>query len=194
MANADVSVPDIEFRPLDLSRWADLETVFGSRGACAGCWCMWWRLTGSEFEQSRGYKNRASLHRIVQSGNPPGILAYVRNKPAGWCAIAPRSDYPRLARSRVLKPVDDQPVWSVTCFFVSRAYRRQGLMISLLQAAVDYACARGARIIEGYPVEPRSAKMPDMDAYTGVASIFRKAGFVEVARRSAGRPIMRYTC
>jgi GNAT superfamily N-acetyltransferase len=97
-----------------------------------------------------------------------------------------------LSRSRVLKPVDDQPVWSVVCFFVARSQRHKGLTVKLLKAAVEYARANGARIIEGYPVEPKEGKSPDVFVYTGLFSAFKQAGFSEVLRRSETRPIMRF--
>jgi GNAT superfamily N-acetyltransferase len=153
---------------------------------------MWWRLTASEFEKNKGAGNRSAMRTIVQAGIPPGILGYVTGEPAGWCAVGPRSDLPRLERSRILKPVDELPVWSITCFFVARLARRRGLSVSLLQAAVEYAASHGASIVEGYPVEPKKEGMPDAFAFHGLASGFRQAGFEEVARRSATRPIMRY--
>jgi GNAT superfamily N-acetyltransferase len=88
--------------------------------------------------------------------------------------------------------VDELPVWSVVCFFVGRNQRRKGLTIQLLQAAIDFAKSKGARIIEGYPVEPRAGKAPDVFVYTGLASAFKQAGFTEGLRRSETRPIMRY--
>ncbi|HEX6817795.1 MAG TPA: GNAT family N-acetyltransferase [Ktedonobacterales bacterium] len=183
----------VEIYPLTPERWGNLEQLFGPRGACAGCWCMYWRLPSAEWERMRGEGAREELHSLVSTGNPPGLLAYCASVPVGWIAIAPREVYSRLERSRILKPVDDQPVWSVTCFFVARAHRRSGITVRLLQAAVSYAGEHGARIIEGYPVEPAKGDMPPVYAYTGLASAFRRAGFVEVARRSATRPIMRYT-
>jgi GNAT superfamily N-acetyltransferase len=180
------------FHPLTPERWPDLESLFGPRGATGGCWCMYWRLPRSEFELMKGEQNRQAFHSLVVEGPPPGILAYLDGKPAGWCAVSPRQEYTALARSRVLKPVDDQPVWSIGCFFVARAQRRQGLTLKLLQAAVDYAISQGARIVEGYPVEPASGQMPDVFAWTGFADTFRQAGFVEVVRRSTNRPIFRY--
>lgn len=181
----------LEFHPLTPERWADLEELLGPRGACAGCWCMWWRLKRSEWTRQKGTGNQRAFRKIVEAGDPPGILAYAGGKPVGWCAIGPRETYPVLERSRILKRVDDQPVWSVTCFFVARPWRRKGVTEKLLAAAVKYARRRGAKIVEGYPVEPRQARIPDAFAWTGFAAAFRKAGFVEVARRSAGRPVVR---
>jgi GNAT superfamily N-acetyltransferase len=103
-----------------------------------------------------------------------------------------REEFPTLGRSRILKPVDDQPVWSVVCFFVTRGQRRKGLTVQLLKAAIEYARSNGAKIIEGYPVEPRGRKSPDVFVYTGLSSAFKKAGFTELLRRSETRPIMRY--
>jgi GNAT superfamily N-acetyltransferase len=179
------------FHPLTADRWGDLERLFGERGACGGCWCMFWRRPRRVFAAQKGAGNRRAFRRLVASGPPPGILAYVGSDPAGWCALAPREAYSSLARSRVLAPVDDRPVWSVTCFFVARPHRRSGLSVSLLRAAVDHARRRGARIVEGYPVEPKKGAMPDAFAWTGLASAFRAAGFHEALRRSASRPIMR---
>jgi hypothetical protein len=118
-------------------------------------------------------------------------MAYADSKPVGWCAVAPRPVHERLANSRILAPVDEQPVWSVTCFFVARPYRRCGLTVPLLKAAVSHAANCGARLVEGYPVEPKKDSMPDVFAWTGIASAFRRAGFREVARRAPSRPVMR---
>jgi GNAT superfamily N-acetyltransferase len=178
--------------PLTPRRWPDLEALFGERGACGGGWCMFWRQTRAEYEKSKGAGNRRAFKRIVELGKVPGILAYAGGAPVGWCAVAPRTDYSTLERSRVLAPVDEQPVWSVPCFFVARPFRRQGLTVELLRAAVEFAPKKGAKIIEGYPVEARKGKLPDVFAYTGLPSAFRKAGFVEALRRSPTRPIMRY--
>ncbi len=153
---------------------------------------MWWRIRRSEFEKSKGEGNKKRFKKIVASGETPGLIAYAQGEPVAWCAIAPREAYPVLENSRVLKRIDDQPVWSVTCFFVSRPYRRQGVTAQLLQAAVKYARRKGARIVEGYPVAPRKGRMPDAFAWTGLVGAFRSAGFVEAARRSKTRPIMRY--
>jgi GNAT superfamily N-acetyltransferase len=120
-------------------------------------------------------------------------LAYHGQQPVGWCAVAPRQDFPALGRSRILKPVDDQAVWSVTCFFIARGYRRKGLATMLLRTAVNYAHEQGAKIIEGYPIDSRTKSIPDVFAWTGLATAFRKVGFKEVARRSPTRPLMRKT-
>lgn len=136
-----------EWHPVTPDRWGDLERLFGPLGAVGGCWCMYWRKTGS---------------------------AWTRGS------------------SRTLGPVDDTPVWSITCFYVARGHRRQGVMRRLLQAAVAFAAARGARVIEAYPVDPAGRRVLALEAYTGLVPVFAAAGFVEVARRSERRPVMRY--
>jgi GNAT superfamily N-acetyltransferase len=191
MAQKATSLTAIEFQPLTPERWADFEVLFGPRGACAGCWCMWWRHSRKEYRAGQGEGNKRAMKALVDSGEVPGIVACAGGKPVGWCAIAPRETYAALARSRVLKPVDDKPVWSVTCFFIAKGYRKKGLSSKLLEAAAKFAASRGARIVEGYPREPRKDNEPEPFLYTGLASAFRKAGFKEVARRSDTRPIMR---
>jgi len=152
---------------------------------------MWWRLTQAQFQRQKGARNKAALHRLVRAGTAPGLLAYLDGTPVGWCAVGPREGYPRLQRSRVLKPVDEQPVWAVVCFYIARPFRRRGLTVALLKAACRYARTQGARLIEGYPVAPRKGTMPDVFAYTGLPAAFAAAGFHEVLRRSPTRPIMR---
>lgn len=183
---------DLSFHPVTAQRWDDFEALFGPRGAVGGCWCMWFRLKRSEFDLQKGEGNRQAMRRIIDSGQIPGLLAYHEDEPVGWCSVAPREAFPVLDRSPILKRVDDQPVWSVVCFFVARPYRQQGVSLQLLQAALDYAQENGARIVEGYPVEPKKGSTPDVFAYTGLASMFLQLGFVEAARRSETRPLMRY--
>lgn len=182
----------LSFRPLDAKTWDDFERLFGELGASGGCWCMLWRRSPAEFEAGKGDGNRAAMRRLAESGPPPGILAYDGEVAIGWCALAPRGDYPGLARSRVLKPVDDRPVWSVSCFYIDKACRGRGVSVALLEAAVDYARSQGAAIVEGYPVEPNSRNYPAVFAWTGTAKTFTRAGFEECLRRSPTRPIMRY--
>ncbi len=180
----------LKIQPLTPSRWDDFAQLFGKNGACAGCWCMWWRLPRAQWVKQKGGGNKKAIRKLVTEGNVPGILAYADGQPVGWCAIGPREDYPRLATSRILKPVDAQAVWSTTCFFVARPFRRRGVTVELLKAAVEFARRGGAKIVEGYPVEPHE-EQADVFVYTGLASAFRKAGFKEVLRRSPTRPVMR---
>ena len=182
----------LKFHPVTPDRWTDVEELFGERGACGGCWCMYWRLPRGEWTASKGTKNKNSFRKIVSSDQQPGIIAYNGSEPIGWCAIAPREVFTGLSRSRVLKPIDDRPVWSITCLFVKKSYRRRGVSVQLLEAAVAFARKQGAQSVEGYPTAPTMEKTPDPFVYMGVPSAFTAAGFVEVARRSSSRPVMRF--
>lgn len=181
----------LSFYPATADRFADIERLFGKNGASEGCWCMWWRLTRAQWTVRKGAGNRRALKVIVESNSSPGVLAYAEGEPVGWCAIAPREEYPGIARSRILEPVDELPAWSITCFFVARSHRRRGISRGLLEAAVAHARRLGASVVEAYPIEPEKHSVPDASAYLGLASMFRRAGFREVARRSETRPIMR---
>lgn len=190
-----MSTIHLECHPLTISRWSDFEQLFGKNGACGGCWCMLWRLSRTQFESQKGDGNRKAMKSLVESGEIPGLLGYVEGQPVGWCALAPREHYPALSRSRVLKPVDEQPCWSVSCLFVHREYRQKGVSIQLLRAAINYARGKGVEILEGYPVEPKGDKpIPPAFAWTGIPKAYEAAGFGEVARGSPTRPIMRYNC
>jgi GNAT superfamily N-acetyltransferase len=168
---------ELGFAPLTAVRWDDLEELFGERGASGGCWCMWWRLKRSEYEQQKGEGNRLALKEIVDSSEIPSILAYdAEGQPVGWCSVAPREHFPVLERSRVLKRIDDKPVWSIVCLFVGKPLRRKGLTVALIKAAVEYVRESGGKIVEGYPVEPRKDRMPDVFAWTGLARRSGKPG------------------
>lgn len=184
-------MPELTFAPLTPARWPDLERLFGPRGACAGCWCMWFRLPRSTFDARKGEGNRQAFREVVEAGPPPGILAFAGDEPIAWCAVAPRDRYPRLARSRILAQVDDAPVCAITCQFVAKSWRRRGVTVRLLEEAVRFARENGAGVVEGYPVDAADRRYGDAFVYHGVASAFRRAGFVEVLRRSPTRPIMR---
>lgn len=182
----------LSFHALTKDRWADFVDLFGKRGACGGCWCMLWRLSRKQFERQKGEGNKRAMQAIVDAGEIPGILVYQGPEAVGWCAVAPRSRYPFLSRSRILQPVDDRPCWSVACLFIEKGYRKKGISAELLGAACAFAESRGAERIEGYPVEPKSGKpIPPAFAWTGIPSAFTRAGFEEVLRRSPTRPIMR---
>ena len=181
-----------EFQPLTPERWPDLERLFGEHGAYGGCWCMWWRITRSQFSKQQGEGNRQALHEIVASGEVPGILAYVEGEPVGWCSVAPRDSYPSLNRSRVLKKLDDTPVWSIVCFYVDKGHRSQGLTLDLIRAAIEYVRGQGGRVIEAYPTQPKGERLPPVSSYMGLPSLFEQAGFVECRRPSQSKVIMRY--
>jgi GNAT superfamily N-acetyltransferase len=182
--------PALDIQPLIPERWDDFEALFGKNGACAGCWCTWWRMGQSEWLAKKGDGTKRMMRALVKKGPPPGLLAYAGDEAVGWCALAPREDYPRLARSKILAPVDERPVWSVTCFFVRRDWRQRGVTVALLNAAPGWVGAKGGRIVEGYPTDT-DENQPGAFVFHGLLGGFRRAGFREVARRSKTRPIVR---
>lgn len=177
--------------PLTPKRWPDFETLFGDHGAYGGCWCMWWRSTRREFEERKGEGNRRALKAIVDAGKVPGILAYLGKEPVGWCSVAPREEFSSLERSPVLKRLDDQPVWSIVCFFVAKGYRGQGVAEALIGGALDYVKNRGGSIAEAYPTPPKKTPLAPVSSFMGLPAMFARAGFVECARPSRSKWIMR---
>lgn len=182
---------ELSFKPLKRNLWTDLEELFGSHGACGGCWCMHWKLRGKAYDEAKGYETRQLHKSIVDSGTVTGLLAYLHGEVVGWVAVEPRTAYERLAHSRVLKPIDEKEVWSVPCFFVAKKFRKQGINVELLKAAVEYVKSKGGKIVEGYPVSAES-EVPPSFAFTGTASAFQKAGFKEVTPNSPAHPIFRF--
>jgi GNAT superfamily N-acetyltransferase len=182
---------EIEIRPLSTRTWDDFVELFGpDRGASGGCWCMFWRQSREDWKARTRHSNQKKIRRLVKPKAPPGLLAYRDGKPVGWVSIAPRDEFPRLNASQYLKPVDRTKVWAVVCFYIRRGHRKSGVASALLAAAVESARKRGAQVVEGYPV---ARTQESGDAFTGLPSMFAKAGFKEVERRHPSRPIVRKT-
>jgi GNAT superfamily N-acetyltransferase len=182
----------IETYPLTPGRRADFEALMGPRGGAEGCWCMLWRRSAAAWRDGQGEGNRRAMAARVRDGDrPPGLLAMTDGVAAGWISVAPRGEFPRMANSRIVGPLDDRPVWSVTCFFIKRVHRGKGIATALLTAACDFAARHGAEVIEGYPIDPLGKRYANAFAWTGLMRVFETAGFNEVARRSEKRPVMR---
>lgn len=180
-------LPKIECRPITTANLADLDRFSSEHGKFRYCSCMRWRMTSGQYKCSTKESRIAALEDLVRQGRPVGILAYVDSQPVGWCSIAPRETYGALERFRALSRIDDQPVWSVVCFFVDRQLRRQNVTLTLLRAAIEYAHSQGARVIEGYPVEPG----PRLYTYMGAPSTFKAAGFSDVTPPGSTRLVAR---
>lgn len=181
-------VASLRFAPATVERWNDLVRLFGPNGACAGCWCMYWRI-GSAYHKRRPGQNKAAFREVVRRGPPPGLLAFDGDRAVGWCQLTPRAALPWLDRAWRLRRVDIKPVWSISCFYVRKGYRRQGVTSALIQAALKAARRANAPALEAYPLD---AKLTPSASGTGYASTFAHAGFKTVARRVPPRPIMRH--
>lgn len=181
------STHKLKFAPLTRARLGDLARFSEEHGKFRYCSCMRWRMTSSEYKRSTKTSRIAALNALALKNCPVGVLAYADGKPIGWCSIAPRETYGALERFRALERIDDTRVWSVVCFFVDRNFRKQRVTLGLVQAAVKYAKSRGAKVIEGYPVEPGQPY-----TYMGSPATFRMAGFRDVTPSGRTRVIMRY--
>jgi GNAT superfamily N-acetyltransferase len=177
-----------EFHPVMPERLPDLERFSTQHGKFRYCSCMRWRMPSTQYKSSGKEKRVAALADLVRQDIPVGVLAYLEDEPVGWCSIAPRETYVALERFRALPRLDEAPVWSVVCFFVDSRVRRQGVTLGLLKAAIQYAVSQGARIIEGYPVQPG----PRLYTYMGSPATFEKAGFHDVTPGGQVRQVMRY--
>ena len=173
----------LQVRPLTPDLWPALEDLFGAYGASNGCWCMYWRIGGAYRDRPKE-ENRTDFRSVVLGGPPPGLLAFDGDTAVGWCQVTPRRALPYLDGYTRRGPLDPRPVWSVSCFFVRRGYRKQGVSTALLTAAIDLARKAGAPALEAYP------STRDPKSYTGLASIFARAGFRKVGGRDPDRPVM----
>jgi GNAT superfamily N-acetyltransferase len=175
-------------RPLTPDLWPALEDLFGESGAVGGCWCMYWRI-GRAYRRNPRAENKTAFRDVVSRDPPPGLLAFDGETPVGWCQLTPREALTWLDRTWRLKRVDDAPVWSLSCFYIRKGYRRRGITAELIAAAVETARRAKAAALEAYPLD---AKLTPSASHTGYASTFARAGFRTVARRVPPRPIMRH--
>ena len=178
----------LAIRPLTSDLWPALEDLFGTNGACNGCWCMYWRI-GSRYRKRSRALNKAAFREVVKRGPPPGLLAFDGEVAVGWCQLTPRDAVPWLDRAWRLKRVDALPVWSLSCFYVRKGYRKRGVTSALIGAALKAARRNGAPALEAYPLD---ADLTPSASSTGYVSTFARAGFETVARRVPPRPIMRH--
>ena len=189
----------ILLRELARTDWPHIERLFGSRGACGGCWCMHWRVPrgGKSWEAAKGEPNRLAFRKLVQAGQVHGILAFSRDLPVGWCSFGQRSAFPRVDRIKAyrtdetLSVADKSALWSINCFYLAKEYRGQGLSRRLAEAALQAIRKRRGRFVEAYPVTlTRDGKrLPPAFSFTGPESLFRQLGFVEIQRLATSRPL-----
>jgi GNAT superfamily N-acetyltransferase len=177
-----------DIQPAD---WPGFTEIMGEKGGCGGCWCMLWRRSRGEMAAGMGEGNRLAMQSLFAKGQVPGLVARLDGAAVGWIQVDERAAFPRLATSRILQPVDDAPVCSISCFLVDKRFRKRGLSRDLLQAACRFAAERGAKVIEGYPIDTPRRNYPPVYAWAGFVRAFLDVGFTEVARRSPTRPIMR---
>jgi GNAT superfamily N-acetyltransferase len=182
---------DITVRPLETDDWSTIAQLFGDKGACGGCWCMWPRVPrgGKLWQESKGKPNRDNFRKLIRAGRVHGVLAFAGDEPVGWCSFGPRQDFPRLETVRALKRQSTNDTWSIVCFYILPRWRGCGVATRLLEAATARAFALGAREIEGYPVVPKKGRMPGVFAWTGVPALFERQGYDELDRPEASRPI-----
>jgi GNAT superfamily N-acetyltransferase len=183
----------LTFEPLTKDNWGKFLQLFGNKGACGNCWCMYYRLKKQDYQEGKqddGNKN--AMKEIVWDNRPAGVLGFYDGQPIAWCAFAPREDFQKLEKSRVHKRIDDQPVWSIPCFFIDKAFRRHGVSVELLKGVINYARKEGIKIIEAYPTTPTQEKLPDSFAWIGLYKSFERAGFTIVDQTSKNRPMVRF--
>jgi predicted GNAT family acetyltransferase len=189
-------VGQIEIVPATPERWPQFEALFGRQGACYGCWCTYFRLPPSVRKDNDRERNKACIKARIEAGPPPGILAVAGQQSVGWMQIGPRADVPEWNnKGRTSAPLDphdaaDPSVWAISCFFIRTRWRGKGLTHRMVAGGIEFARAGGARRLDACPID-QSNDSRSLGLFVGSTRVFAKAGFVEVARRKPGRPLMR---
>lgn len=191
--NHPVNAQRLSLEPLTKKNWDKLEQLFGDKGACGNCWCMYYRLKKKAFDEGKsGGRNKTLLQQLVWKHQPTGLLGIYEGNAVAWCAFAPREDFIKLENSRVHKRIDDAAVWSIPCFYIDKKFRKKGFTFELLKAVINHAKRKGIKVIEAYPVIPTTGKLPDAFAWNGLYQSFERAGFEIVDQASKNRPMVRY--
>jgi GNAT superfamily N-acetyltransferase len=183
----------LEVRPLALSDLPALAQLFSCDRLADGCWCMWFIIRVKEFHAGGSAANAAKFKELAAiSEQPLGVVAYLDGEAVGWAAVGPRSRYVRAVRTPTMKSIDpseSDDVWLVPCFFVRPDCRKQGIVKSMLAAAVDLARRSNASAIEGFPAS--GDKPSSTDRQVGTERQFESCDFRAVHRPSSKRVIMR---
>ena len=184
---------ELTIEPVTKRNWNMLVQLFGEKGACGNCWCMYFRLKKADFQQGKvNDGNKHALKEIIFNDRPAGLLAIYEEQPIAWCAFAPREEFIKLENSRVHKRIDDKRVWSIPCLFIDKHFRRLGISVELLKGVAMYAKTKGIQVIEAYPTIPTTETIPDSFAWIGIYKSFERAGFEIVDTTSKHRPMVRY--
>jgi GNAT superfamily N-acetyltransferase len=184
---------DLRIEPVSPANWHQLVRLFGPKGACGNCWCMYFRLKKADFIEGKADDgNKDAMKALVMEGRPTGVIAFYEDEPIAWCAFAPREDFIKLEASRVHKRIDEEPVWSIPCTFIDKRFRRMGVSVALLKAVIGFARTQGIRVLEAYPAIPTQETLPDSFAWIGLYKSFERAGFRIADRTSKNRPLVRF--
>jgi len=183
---------ELSYKNLSNKTWQDLEILFGEKGACGGCWCMYWRQKSTDYKKNKNEPNKKLLKKLVDEKKELGLIFYVKDEPIAWCSVSPRQEIYRIQNSRSFKPIDDQPVWSIVCLFIKKSFRKKGLSVQIIKSVIDYCRKKDVKILEAYPSIPYSPKMPDSFAWTGIDTAFLSAGFNSIPVQTKSRAYMRY--
>ena len=197
-----IAEEDVRIVPANEASWADLQGIFGTTDYPSRCHCQRFKVIGWIWRDSTQEERTAMLEVQTACGDPDaadtsGLVAYVDGEPAGWVAVEPRTEYPKLRTSRVPwsgrdEDKDDDGVWAVTCFVVRKSYRGRGLTYPLARATVDFARERGARALEAYPMITHPGKEITWgETHVGTRQVFEHAGFKEITHPSPRRVVMR---
>ena len=176
---------ELHTKQLTIDLWPAFEELFGSHGACNGCWCMYWRIGSAYHKRSREF-NKQEFQNIVQKGPPPGLVAFKDNMAVGWCQLTTKRSLSWLEKNYTYDNTGNKDVWCISCFYIKRGYRRKGVTSALIKDAIEIVKLSKGKLIEAYPADSASS-------YTGYPSTFRKAGFKVVSQGKYKRTIMRLT-
>jgi GNAT superfamily N-acetyltransferase len=199
---APIAPDQLRIVPANEASWDDLQAIFGTTDYPGKCHCQWYKIRDSQWRTVPDAERADRLREQTACGNPDapattGLVAYLDDEPVGWCAIEPRTAYPRLLKTRTPwtgrdEDKTDPTVWSVTCFVTRRGFRKRGITYALARATVDFARTHGARALEAYTMITHPDKEITWgELHVGSRDVLAAAGFTEVSHPTPRRVVMR---
>lgn len=178
---------DVQIRPVGPTMWEDVEQLFEERGGPKSCWCMVWRDYARAAELVDKAARKTGMRDRVKKGEKVGLVAFLDDKAVAWCSVAPRATFKKSLDG--VAPQEGCKTWSLTCLFVKRTHRGEGLSVRLIEAAIEYARSQGAATLDAYPVDPDSPSY----RFCGFKPQFDRLEFETVGKVGSRRYLVRWT-
>jgi len=182
-----------EVKEFSRETWPDFEALFEKhKGVRGGCWCTYHRCTLAQYDRMTRDERKEFQKELVYQGRGYGLIVYDAGTPVAWCQFGPPDGFPRYDRARAYRelslPADLAPRWRISCLFVDKHRRGEGLSRVALKAALEIMRRRGGGVVEAFPLDVPGIARPQ---YTGSVKMYEQEGFQEVARLGKSTVLMR---
>ena len=177
-------------RELGGETWPDFARIVEKHnGVWGGCWCTAFHLKRSEEKEWAG-KHKALKERLVRANRSHAALVYDGPDVVGWCQFGSPAELP--ARMSGFNRLGEAPPdWRITCFFIDRDHRKEGVAKAALEGALRFIAAKGGGTVDGYPIDTRGKPYSSSFLWGGTESMFAEFGFHLLGNLGSTKRVMR---